>query len=102
MLESNRIVEEDYNSCQEKINMNKAMLDQFTRSSRNYDPKELLHSHDECTDEQKLELKLQNSLIKGMTKTLKAALFSAQEKLKTKYFFGSVLSFLKFLSDYSR
>ena len=52
-----------------------------------------------CTEDQKLQLNLQKSMINTVRNSLLLSLTSIKDKLKTKYFFGTVINLLKFLSD---
>lgn len=52
-----------------------------------------------CTEDQILQLNLQKSMINTVRNSLLLSLTSIKDKLKTKYFFGTVINLLKFLSD---
>ena len=67
-------------------NKTRANLKKFTRSLS-------------CSPDQKLELKFQMKMMKSTSTVFSKSLYKIQEKLKSKYFFGSVLELIKFLSD---
>ena len=88
-------------SCVDIITDNNIMiqetLQQPTNKTRKFSKKHTRSLN--CTPDQRLELKFQMKMMKSTSSVLSKSLYNIQEKLKSKYFFGSVLELIKFLSD---
>ena len=81
-------------TCDDRIQINKNQMKniiQTLRASR--------MGNTRCSEEQILQLNFQIKMMQSARNILKASLMHVQRKLKTKYFFGSVLQFMKFLTD---
>ena len=87
-------------TCDDRIQTNKYQMKniiQTLRASRMGNTIFLKSSR--CSEEQILQLNFQIKMMQSARNILKASLMHVQRKLKTKYFFGSVLQFMKFLTD---
>jgi len=86
-------------SCDDMIIGNNIMIEEMltkpTNQTRKYQRSRSLN----CSPDQRLELKFQMKMMKSTSTVFSKALYKIQEKLKSKYFFGSVLELIKFLSD---
>ena len=85
-------------SCVDMITDNNIMIQETLRQPTNNTRKKLTRSLN-CSPDQRLELKFQMNMMKSTSSVLSKSLYNIQEKLKSKYFFGSVLELIKFLSD---
>ena len=87
-------------SCVDMITDNNIMIQETLKQPTNTRifPKKLTRSLN-CSPDQRLELKFQMKMMKSTSSVLSKSLYNIQEKLKSKYFFGSVLELIKFLSD---
>ena len=94
--------EEDHEeSCADMIFENKSMIEEMLKPSTNSSRKSFkkLNRSLNCSPDQLLELKFQMKMMQSTNKVFSKSLYTIQEKLKSKYFFGSVLELMKFLSD---
>ena len=86
-------------SCDDMIIGNNIMIEEMfkkpTKQTRKFRKNRGLH----CSPDQRLELNFQMKMMKSTSRVFSKALYKIQEKLKSKYFFGSVLELIKFLSD---
>jgi len=53
----------------------------------------------ECSTEERLQLQFQLKLLESAIKIIFASLLDVQERMKKKYFFQSILEFMKFITD---
>ena len=90
--------EDHQDSCVDMITDNNIMIQEILRQPIN-NTKQKLTRNLNCSPDQRLELKFQMKMMKSTSSVLSKSLYNIQEKLKSKYFFGSVLELLKFLSD---
>ena len=93
--------EDHKESCADMIFENKSMIEEMLNSSTNSSRKSFkkLNRSLNCSPDQLLELKFQMKMMQSTNKVFSKSLNTIQEKLKSKYFFGSVLELMKFLSD---
>ena len=84
-------------SCVDMITDNNIMIQETLQQPRIFSKKHTRSLN--CTPDQRLELKFQMKMMKSTSSVLSKSLYNIQEKLKSKYFFGSVLELIKFLSD---
>ena len=86
-------------SCDDMIIGNNIMIEEMfkkpTKQTRQLKKNRGLN----CSTDQRLELNFQMKMMKSTSRVFSKALYKIQEKLKSKYFFGSVLELIKFLSD---
>ena len=89
--------------CDEKIRTNKIILNNIMqRPDENIKKRtntRFARSTKICSKEQRLELEFQIKMINSVQNIIKQSLLHIQKKLKSKYFFGSVLNMMKFLTD---
>ena len=88
--------------CEETIRINKIVLnDIMQRPNENIQRmnSRFARSENLCAEEQRLELEFQMKMINSVQRIIKNSLLHVQNKLKSKYFFGSVLNMMKFLTD---
>ena len=88
--------------CDEKIRINKVVLNGLMQQP-NANIKRInsrfSRSAKTCSEEQRLELEFQMKMTNSVQSIIKQSLLNIQNKLKSKYFFGSVLNMMKFLTD---
>ena len=88
-------------ACVDMIADNNIMIEEILKMPTNKTKTNLnkLTRSLSCSPDQKLELKFQMKMMKSTSTVFSKSLYKIQEKLKSKYFFGSVLELIKFLSD---
>ena len=86
-------------SCDDMIIGNNIMIEEMLKKPTNQTRRNQKSRNLNCSPDQRLELKFQMKMMKTTSTVYSKALYKIQEKLKSKYFFGSVLELIKFLSD---
>ena len=92
-------------SCKDMMTSNEAMLNYIIDNPLSILDVEESEDEEErlvpsrCSQEDKLNLGFQIKLLDSATKIIFNTLTKIQEKLKKKYFFDSILDFMKFLTD---
>ena len=86
-------------SCDDMIIGNNIMIEEMFKKPTKQTRKLKKNRGLNCSPDQRLELNFQMKMMKSTSRVFSKALYKIQEKLKSKYFFGSVLELIKFLSD---
>ena len=86
-------------TCAEMIDRNNKILNEVMNQSESDKQKIVAKRSVDCSEQEKLKIDFQMHMIKSVRQVLNKSFYDVISKLKSKYFFGSVLQFMELITD---